>query len=135
MSAENATSDLNAVISSAVQARIETEVAAALAGSELMNQYVAAALTQKIQVGDDRDRYKKRETTFLAETIKQAIREATAAAVRKVVADEQEAIEAAVTTELRKNVKSIAKQITSSVVEAAEKPYGVKVEMLYPSNY
>lgn len=131
MSIDNTTGDLNQVISSAVQARIETEVASALAGSDLMAQYVAAALHQKIKIEDRYDRYTKRETTFLKETIDGAIRTATKAAVAKVIAEEAEAIEAQVATEIRKNVKVIAGQITKSVVDKAESPYGITVELAY----
>lgn len=126
--------DLNQVIASAVQARIETEVAAAMSGSDLMTQYVSAALHQKIEVQHEGDRYKKRQTTFLREVIDKAIREATKQAVAKVVAQEAEAIEAQVTTELRKGVKGIAKQLVGSVVEKAEGPYGIRVELQYPKD-
>lgn len=129
--ATEVTGDLNTVIASAVQARIETEVAAALSGSELMGQYVAAALTQTIEV-EDRGSYRKRETTFLRETIDKAIKEATAAAVRRVVAAEAEAIEATVAAEIRKNVKGIAKTLTGKLVERAESPHGISVELKYP---
>jgi hypothetical protein len=127
------TGDLNQVIASAVQARIETEVAAALSGSELMGQYVAAALTQKIQV-EDRGSYRKRETTYLRETIDAAIKEATKAAVRKVVAEEAPAIEAVVATEMRKNVKAWASTLVSKIAEKAESPYGLTVELRYPGD-
>lgn len=130
MSTENATGDLNQVIASAVQARIETEVASALAGSDLMTQYVAAALHQKIMV-KDRNSYRDRETTYMRETIDQAIREATKAAVAKVMAAEAEAIEQQVATELRKNIKGIASQLVGKLADAAESAYGVSVELKY----
>lgn len=124
------TSDLNQVITSAVQARIEAEVAAALSGSDLMAQYVSAALNQTIEVGD---RYRSTKITYLRHTIDEAIRGATKAAVAKVIAEELPAIEQAVTTELRKNVKVIAKTLTGKVGELAESAYGIKVEMQYAS--
>lgn len=132
MAAEDKTGgDLNQVIASAVQARIESEVAAALSGSELMGQYVAAALSQKITV-EDRGSYRKRETTFLRETIDGAIKEATKAAIAKVIAAEAEAIEATVAAEIRKNVKPIAKTLAGKLADAAASPYGVNVELRYP---
>jgi hypothetical protein len=130
---ENVSGDLNQVIASAVQARIETEVAAALSGSELMGQYVAAALTQKIQV-EDRGTYRKRETTFLRETIDGAIKEATKAAVHKVVAAESEQIERAVETALRKDLKKISVALAGKLAEASQSPYGVTVELRYPGS-
>ena len=125
------TGDLNQVIASAVQARIETEVAAALSGSELMGQYVAAALTQEITVERN---YRSRKTTFLKETIDGAVKEATAAAVRKVVAAEAPAIEALVEKEMRKNVKAWASTLVSKIAEKAESPYGLTVELRYPGD-
>lgn len=101
-------SDLNQVIISA-----EAEVAAALSGSELMRQYVASALSA----------YRTRRTTFLKEAIDKAIQDATEAAVRKLLAEEAPQIAAEVAKELRKNVK---------LGEAAQSPYGVRVELNYP---
>jgi hypothetical protein len=129
--ADPAAGDLNQVIASAVQARIETQVAAAFSGSDLMAQYVAAALHQKIEV-KDRDRYNTRTTTFLRETIDKAIQEATAAAVRRVIAEESAQIEAEVTKELRKNVKVLAAQLVGQVSESTKAPYGVTVTLNYP---
>jgi hypothetical protein len=126
-----AAGDLNQVIASAVQARIETEVATALSGSELMTQYVSAALHQKIQV-EDRGSYRKRETTWLRETIDKAIREATKVAVAKVMQEEAEAIEKHVAAELRKNVKGIASTLVGKIADVADSPYGVTVELRYP---
>lgn len=129
----NAQEDLNTVIASAVQARIETEVATALAGSDIMAQYVAAALHQKITIRDQAT-YRDRQTTFLREAIDQAIQTATAAAVRKLIAEEAAQIEAEVGKVLRKNAKTIAEQLVGKVVDAAASPYGVKVELSYPNN-
>ena len=123
--------DLNATITAAVQARIEASVAEALSGNQLVTQYVAAALTREVTVRD-RDSYKDRKTTFLRETIEAQIKGATEVAVRKIIAEEAPAIEAAVTTELRKNVKAISSKLVGQVVEAASKSYGVSVELKYP---
>jgi hypothetical protein len=129
----NVTGDLNQVIASAVQARIETEVATALAGSELMNQYVAAALNQRVQEEpSSRNGYKRVETTFLRQTVETAIRAATKAAVARVIADEAEAIERTVTAEIRKNVKDIAAVLVGKLADAAESAHGINVELRYP---
>ena len=125
-----ASNDLNTVISTAVQARIETEVAAALSGSELMSQYVQAALHQPIEVQDRN--YRKRNTTYLRETIDEAMREATKAAVKRVIVEEQDKIEAEVARELRKNVKGIANQLATNMADAAGTAYGMKIEVTYP---
>ncbi len=131
MSDVTASGDLNQVIASAVQARIETEVAAALSGSDLMGQYVAAALRQEINVRDAHG-YRDRKSTYMREAIDKAIRAATEAAVRKVIAEEAAQIEAEVTKELRRNVKVIAGHLVGKMSEAVESSYGVKVELNYP---
>jgi hypothetical protein len=123
--------DLNQVIVSAVQARIEAEVAAALSGDEMIGKYVAAALNQPIEVG--RDSYSRgRRTTYLRETIDTAMREATKAVVTQVIAEEREAIERAVRAELRDRVDGLAVQLVNSAVESVEKPYGLSVTLQYP---
>lgn len=123
--------DLNTVIASAVQVRIETEVASALSGSELMGQYVAAALTEKITVRDS-GTYRDRQTTYLRETIDEAVKGATKAAVNKVVAESAPEIEKLVAAELRKNIKGISAQIVGNLVSKADSPYGISVEVKYP---
>lgn len=131
MTATNLEADLNATIATAVRARIEAEVTKALAGDEVMSKYVAAALSSEIEVPADRGSYQKRKTTFLREAIDTAIKGATKAAIAKIVAEERAAIEAAVTTELRKNVKNIAAQLVNKVAETTESAYGVTVELKY----
>lgn len=125
-------SDLNQVIANAVTARIEAQVAAALSGSELVGQYVTAALSQPITVRDPHS-YRDRKTTFLKEAVDKAMKDAAEAAVRKVIAEEQAAIEERVREELRARVDVIATQLVGSVVGAAEKPYGITVALNYPS--
>lgn len=126
------TGDLNQVIASAVQARIESEVAAALSGSDLMMQYVSAALHQKIEVKEGYSG--RRQTTFLKETIDHAIQGAVKAAVQRVILEEAPAIEAAVATEVRKGAKDIAKQLVTNVTDTAASAYGLSVTIKYPSN-
>lgn len=135
---EQITQDLNTVIATAVSARIEAEVAAALSGDAVMSKYVAAALQQEIEVRDggySGYSSRNRKTTFLRQTIDTAIRQATETAVRKVIAEEQEALEAAVATELRRQTKDIAKTLVGQVAEVAQKSHGVRVELVYPSRY
>lgn len=123
--------DLNETIAAAVQARIETEVAAALAGSEFLGQMVASVLHQKIKVEDRHQRYGHRETTFLRETLDRTIETAVKAAVVQAIADEAPAIEAAVTTELRKQVKPLAGVLVDGLKEKADNNYGLRVELRY----
>ncbi|WP_280499398.1 hypothetical protein [Nocardia cyriacigeorgica] len=121
--------DLNTVIAAAVQARIEAEVAAALSGDEVISKYVAAALNQPIEIGHNS--WDRRKTTFLRNTIDEAMRAATKAAVEQAVAEEREAIENAVRAELRDRVDALAVQLVDSLASAAEAPYGISVQLKY----
>lgn len=130
MSTENATTDLNATIASAVQARIEIEVATALSGSDLMAQYVGAALHQEISV-KDRNSYRERRTTYLREAIDGAIREATKVALARVLEAESAAIERVVAAEVKRNLPAIAKAAAENMSKAAANTYGMTVEIKY----
>jgi hypothetical protein len=122
--------DLNNTIANAVTARIEAEVTAALAGSEVMNHYVAAALSQPIEVKDPRT-YRTRTTTYLKETIDAAIKEATKVAIAKVIAAEQKRIERTVRDAIRDQVDFIGRQLVASLVEKADSAYGIQVTLRY----
>lgn len=91
---------------------------------------VAVAMSRKIEVKDGSG-YRTRETTVIRHMIDQAIIVATEKAIQKVIAAEAEAIEAAITTELRKNVKGIAKQLAGQLQEKVANPYGLRVELKY----
>lgn len=123
-------SDLNATITAAVNARIEASVAEALSGNKLISDYVAAALSREITIRDPGG-YRDRKTTFLREVIENSVKAATEQAVRKVVAQEQPALEAAVAEELRRNTTAIAAQLVGKMAEATEHAYGVRVELQY----
>lgn len=122
--------DLSQVIVAAVNARVEATVAEALAGDEMIGKYVTAALMQEIEIGTG---YRARKTTFLRNAIDGAMRSATEAAVKRVVADEAPAIERAVRAQLLSSVDRIAAQLVGSVADAAERPYGIRVELDYPT--
>lgn len=123
--------DLNTVIASAVNARIEAQVVEALAGDAMIGRMVTAALQQPITVRDSAT-YRDRKTTFLAHTIEQTLQEATKAAVQRVIKDEAPTLEMAVRGELRRNINTVAKQLVGSVLNATEKGYGITVEMKFP---
>lgn len=116
--------NLDQTILSAVKARIEAEVVRAMSGDELLGTFVTAALQQEVQVGDP---YNRKKIPFLTHVLQEAIREAAQAAVRKFVADEVESIEAEVRAALTRDVAAIATSLSQSLVQAADKPYGVSV--------
>ncbi len=129
----NPTGDLNTVISSAVLARIEAEVAAALSGSQFINDMVISALKQEYEVQDRN--YNRRKTTFLRETVDAAIKTATKAAVERTVKDSTDEIERLVAQHLKKQIPEIAKQLVGNVVEVADKAHGISVTLNYGGRY
>lgn len=122
--------DLNTVIVSAVNARVEAAVAAALSGDEVIGKYVAAALSQPVEVGDRYSRSK--QVPFLRHVIDHALRDAAQRAVQRFVTDEADAIERAVRTELRNSVDALAVQLVGSMNDAVERSYGITVNLKYP---
>lgn len=120
--------DINATIQAAVNARIEAEVFAALAGDETIGTYVAAALRQNIAVKDP-DRYTTRNVPFLNHVLREAIQEATKEATRKLIAEELPTIETEVRKALRRAVPEIASTLATQLATAATKPYGVSVDL------
>jgi hypothetical protein len=123
--------DINTVIASAVQARIEAQVAAALADSDSFTMFVTGALQQEITV---RENFRDRKTTFLAEQVREAVREATKLALKKALDDEVPKLEALVKKALKANVDQIATGLVGNLVDRAGSPYGITVQVNYPSD-
>ncbi len=124
----NIEQDLNTTIAAAVNARVEAQVFAALSGDEVIGRFISAALNE---IQPQRDRYSTREKpqTFMARTLEVAIQKATKAAVERFIEEEVASIEDEVRKALRRDLKRIAETLTGSLVEAAHKAYGVKVDM------
>lgn len=126
--------DLNQIIVSAVNARIESAVIAAFSGDEVIGRMVGAAMNEEIEVKQDKDYYSSRryKTTFIKHTIATSIQEATQKAVKRLIADQSAEIEAAVQAELKRQVKPIAAQMVGKLNEAVKDAYGVTVSLRYP---
>lgn len=123
------TQDLNATIASAVQARIEAEVAAAMSGSEMIGQYVTAALNQPIEVSVNGSRYDTEKTTWLRHTIDTAMREATKVAVERLIAERAPQLEEAVRAALEEKTGMFAAQLVENLGERVANGYSVSVEL------
>lgn len=124
--------DLNETIAHAVQARIESAVAADLSSSDLFGQFVQAALLQPIEVGSYSD---KRKTNYLRETIAETVKAATKVAVQKYVDEQMQAeLEALIATELRRRTKSIAAGLAEDFAERSKSAYGITVHVNYPKD-
>lgn len=120
--------DLNQTITSAVNARIEAALASALAGDEVMGSFVTAALQQTVEISTS-DPYRKAKVPFLTSVLHKAIQDATKAAVTKMIAEEIDSIEAEVRKALRRDLGRIAGTLSKSLVDAADKTYGVSVAL------
>lgn len=129
------TQDLNATITHAVQARIEAEVAKAFASDEFLASYITAALQQQIEIKEDYG-YSRKKVSFLHHTLSEAVRMATKTAVAKWLATNSAQIEAEVEKALRRETKSIASALAQSLLNAADKTYGVdvKIDLKMPRN-
>lgn len=129
MSTNNITTDLNATIASAVNARIEAEVAKALSGDEVIGQYVAAALNQEIEVERS---YRKTKTTWLKHTLRKAMQDSTKAVIQRVLEEELPLIEEEVRKAVKREAGAIAEGIAKSLAERGGRGYGIDVKFRMP---
>lgn len=130
---QSVTTDLNATIASAVSARVEAEVAAALSGDEFIGQYVHAALTQQVPISHDR--YENKKAPYLTVLLRRTIQKATEAAVERLLEEERPLIEDEIRKALRRNAATMAEGIASSLSERASRGYGVTVALRLPGEY
>jgi hypothetical protein len=120
--------ELDKAIAHAVTARVEAEVVKALSGDQVIGKYVAAALAQPIEVSS-RNSYSKEKVPFLKTILDSAIRQATQDAVRALIAEELPMIQDEVRKALKRSAGTIAETLANSLASAAEKAYGVSVDL------
>lgn len=124
--------DLNATIASAINAKIEGAVLAALSGDDVFGRYVTAALQQQVE---PKDRYSNRtRVTFLQRVVEDAIQEATKAAVARLLVEEAPLIEEELRKAFKRSAGTMAEGIVSSLSANAAKGYGVTVELRIPGD-
>lgn len=128
------TDDLNDIITSAVQARIEAQIASAFSADETFEKFVIAALQQTVEVPGN-DRYNKVKVPFLMHLLQEAVRGAAKQAVTDYMTNHTRELAAAVERELANSTTDIAKQMVQQVSKKANESYGVHVELRWPSNY
>lgn len=128
------TNDLNATLTSAIQARVGAAVLEAASSDAVLSGYVAAALNQTIEIGDY---YEKRKVPFIHHVVSESIRKATENAVRAVLADEMGAFQTMVRKVIKARTAQIAETLVASLLDAAGKTYGVdvKVDLKMPTNH
>ena len=120
--------DLNTIIVSAVNARVESAVAAALAGDEVMGRYITAALQRQVEV-PSANGYGKDRVPFMSHIVESAVRDATKAAVSKFISEQHEVFETEVRKHLRKAAPEFAQKMVGQLVETASQNYGIQVSL------
>ena len=120
--------NLNETITAAVKAKVEGELIAALSGDAVIGAFVAAALNQKVTVKNAAG-YGTIDVPFITKVLQDAIREQAKAALARLIAEEGVNIEAEVAKALRRDLKHIASSLTKSLVDAADKTYGIDVKI------
>lgn len=119
--------DLNKVIVSAVNARVEAEMMKALSGDETVGRFVTAALREQVSVTGDR--YDRQTEPYITHILRAAIKEAAKTACVRLIAEELPTIEEEVRKALRRDVKRIAETLTNQLADVAAKTYGVSVDL------
>ena len=117
--------DINDIIASAVNARVETAVLEALSSDDTMRVFVAAALNQKVSTTG----YSRDETTLLNRLLKNTIEEQTKAVVAEEVAGHADVIRKEVRAALKKSIGVITDSLVDGFVANASGRYpSIKVE-------
>lgn len=122
--------DLDATITAAVNARVEAAVLEALSGDQFIGQMVAKALNAEVEVGGT---YSRKKTTFMQATLNSTIQECVKVATAEAIAERKDEIKDAVRAALSDKIELIATSMADNMVEKASSPYGIRVEMQWPS--
>lgn len=126
--------DLNDIITSAVQARVEAQIVAAFAGDQTFEKFVIAALQQTVEVPGN-DRYNKAKVPFMMHLLQEAVRASAKQAVQKYMTEHTDELAIAVERELSSKTAGIARQMVDQVSKKASENYGVTVELRWPERY
>lgn len=118
--------DLNTTIASAVQARVEASVLAALSSDDTFGRLVTSAMMEPVDV---KQGYRTVQVPYIHHVIDSALRKAVRNAVDKFIAEEQEMLEAAAATALRKDAKTIAGALVGSLANTATHAYGLTMDI------
>lgn len=123
--------DINAVIVSAVNARIEAAVAGALLTEGGMGAIVASALSQEIEVKDGSS-YRTKKVPYLSHVLRSTIQSAAKNAIAKMVEEHQAEIEEKVKEALTGSIDRFAAGMVESLAKTAGGGYGLRVTVNYP---
>lgn len=117
--------DLNETITSAVNARVEAAVAAALLNDESFTKFVTAALHHPVKT----DSYSRETKSYISHLLEKTIEAKTKEVVAEEIAGAAEQIRDEVRKALRKSIGVIADQLVDGFVENASGRHpSIKVE-------
>lgn len=133
MSNAQVETDLNQIITAAVQTRIEAQIASAFTNDGTFETFVIAALQQQIEIPDGTG-YGKKRVPFLNHLIQSAVRDAAKLAVQKYMTAHTEELARAVERELSKRTDDIARQMVGRLSEKANDTYGMNVTLRWPGS-
>lgn len=120
--------DINQIIASAVNARVEAAVLEAMTNDNTMRTFVQAALNQKSKEG-----YGREEKTLLNRLLENAIQEQTEAVVAEEVRKSADAIRAEVRAALEQSIGVISDSLVDGFVASAESRYP-SIEVKFRAN-
>lgn len=122
------TNDINAVIVSMAKEKINEAVRNAIVGDEIIGAFVRAALQAPVQAFGT-DRYNSKTVPFIDNAVTQAIHAAAQNAIRSVVNEQHDAIEAAVRQALIDGAPAIAGKLMANFAEAASNGYAFELKI------
>lgn len=105
----NLSSDLDKTITSAVQSRVEAEVLASLADSDLLGKFVTAALSEKVKVGG----YSGESKPLITHLVQSAVTDQA----KSVISDEITGLAPLIRQEVREALKKSVGVIADSLVD------------------
>lgn len=115
----NISSDLDKTITSAVNARVESEILATMANSDIMRTFVTSALDTKVKTGG----YSSEEKTLLTHLLETSVQQQAKAVVAEEIVKLEPVIREQVREALAKSVNVIADSLVSGFVENATGRY------------
>ena len=117
--------DINQIISSAVNARVEAAVLEAMTSNNTMATFVQAALTRKVSSSG----YSRDDKPLLTHLLHTTIEEQTKVVVAEEIKKSQEVIRAEVRKALNKSIGVITDSLVDGFVASAEGRYpSIKVQ-------
>ena len=120
-----ANDDINQIIESAVNARVEAAVLEAMSSSEVMGRFVTAALSKPVSTGS----YSEKNKPLITHLLHNAIEEQTKAVVSEQIAELRPIIAEDVRKALKKSVGVISDSLVDGLVSSAAGRYpSIKVD-------